>query len=91
MLKGYYWRPIAYIDNVIMIVADLLDSVSVSPSITEALSKLALEPLHMLELSLDEGGEGKGFPESADTCLCVVVGWVCAGKAVETTVSGGVG
>ena len=37
---------------------------SLSPSITDALSKLAFEPLHMLELSLEEGGEGKGFPES---------------------------
>lgn len=53
---------------------NLLDTLSASPSITEALSKLALDPLHMLELSLEDGGDGKGFPESADTCLCVVVG-----------------
>ena len=39
---------------------------SLSPSITDALSKLAFEPLHMLELSLEEGGEGNEFPESVD-------------------------
>ncbi len=65
--------------------------VSASGSKTDCASKLALEPLHMEEESLEvEGGEGRGGANSEDCCLCMEAG-VKLGMGGEALLSGGVG